>query len=162
MKWLIGALSACLLCSFEIWGENEKVVTGDNCPVYQNDRRVLYEKPVFTLNTGDKVTLLADSSENAHIMTADGRTGYLDRKKLKDSGGKANLAMEEIKVVGWLDNPEPVYILDFENGEYKPIRMSRDFITDPELMKNIDKETFERENEIYYYKGYPSDQPRLK
>jgi hypothetical protein len=156
MKALIGAIFLGLLSAVAVFPETERAVVEDQSPVYMNDKRALYEKPIFFLKAGDKVKVLADSSENAHIMTADGRTGYLERKKLSESG-KTVLSMEEIKVIGWLDNPEPVYILDFDNGEYKPIRVSRDFVMDPDLMKNIDKETFERENEIYYYKGYPSE-----
>jgi hypothetical protein len=156
MKALIGAILFGLLSAVAVHSENERTVLEDQSPVFMNDKRALYEKPIFLLKIGDKVNVLADSSVNAHIMTADGRTGYLDRKKISESG-KAVLSMDEIKVIGWLDNPEPVYILDFDNGEYKPIRVSRDFVMDPDFMKNVDKETFERENEIYYYKGYPSE-----
>ncbi|MFH0920049.1 MAG: hypothetical protein V1913_06775 [Fibrobacterota bacterium] len=156
MKPLFRALLLCLACWACVTAENEMFVAKNRCLVFLNDKRALYEKPIFMLKEGDKVTVLADSSENAHIMASDGRTGYVERQMLTDNV-KSVLSMDEIRVFGWLDNPEPVYILDFENGEYKPIRMSRDFAMDPVLMRNIDKETFERENEIYYYKGYSSE-----
>jgi hypothetical protein len=123
----------------------------DSVPVYKSDIRKLYEAPNCYLKKGDRVKVAGGTVEKDSIVLADGRTGWVEKNRLTESN-KYSMFLEELKIYGFLDNPEPVYILDFENGEYKPIRVSRDFIYDPELMKNINKENFEWENEIYYYK----------
>jgi hypothetical protein len=133
--------------------ERVRYTTEDSVPVYKSDVRMMAEAPGFYLKKGERVKIAGGSENNDSVTLSDGRTGWVDKKKLAENSKNA-LYLEELKVYGFLDNPEPVYILDFENGTYKPIRVSRDFIYDPELMKNINKENFEWENEIYYYKDY--------
>lgn len=125
----------------------------DSVPVYKSDLRKLYETPQFYLKKGDRIKLAGSSPDKDSVVLADGRTGWIEKTKLTENN-KYSLYLEELKVYGFLDNPEPVYILDYSNQDYKPIRVSRDFIYDPELMKNIVKENFEWENEIYYYKDH--------
>ena len=133
--------------------EKFRYAAGDSTPVYQNEIRKMGESPLFYLKKGDRVGVVGSSAEKDSVTLLDGRTGWIEKKKLTDNN-KYALYLEELKVFGFLDNPDPVYILDYENGDYKPIRVSRDFVYDPDLMKNIVKENFEWENEIYYYKGY--------
>jgi hypothetical protein len=65
-----------------------------------------------------------------------------------------SMVLEELKVMGYLDNPDPVYIFEFgSDSNWSPIRVDRNFVMDPVFNKNISKENFEWENEIYYYKG---------
>lgn len=65
-----------------------------------------------------------------------------------------SMVLEELKVMGYLDNPDPVYIFEFgSDSNWSPIRVDRNFVMDPVFNRNISKENFEWENEIYYYKG---------
>jgi hypothetical protein len=126
---------------------------GDSVPVFESDVRKIGEPPQFYLRKGDRVKVSGGSGDKDSVVLKDGRTGWIEKKDLTESN-RYSLYLEELKVLGFLDNPEPVYILDYVNGDYRPIRVARDFLYDPELMKNIVKENFEWENEIYYYKGY--------
>jgi len=133
--------------------ETYRYANEDSVPVYKSDIRKMGEAPDGYLKKGDRVKVTGGSEEKDSVVLSNGHTGWVEKKRLTESNKNA-MYLDELKIYGFLDNPEPVYILDFENGEYKPIRVSRDFIYDPELMKNINKENFEWENEIYYYKDY--------
>jgi hypothetical protein len=147
------ALLAAVLSAQDARPENYRYAAKDSVPVYKSDVRKISEAPLFFLKKGDRVKIAGGSPDKDSVTLADGRTGWVEKTRLTESN-KYALYLEELKVYGFLDNPDPVYILDYTNEEYKPIRVSRDFIFDPELMKNIVKENFEWENEIYYYKGY--------
>lgn len=54
----------------------------------------------------------------------------------------AFLKMDEAKVIGFLENPQAVYILDFSDTSYRPILLDRSF--KDLFITNIDKETFRR------------------
>jgi len=50
--------------------------------------------------------------------------------------------MDEAKVIGFLENPQAVYILDYADSTFRPLLLDRSF---KDLMiANIDKETFQR------------------
>ncbi|MBL8028810.1 MAG: hypothetical protein JNL74_20465 [Fibrobacteres bacterium] len=87
----------------------------------------------------------------------------------KDSLSKVipgqSIVLEELKVMGYLDNPDPIYIFDMVNdSDWTPIRVDRNLVMDPVFNRNISKENFEWENEIYYYKGsvFKSEAIKLK
>ena len=143
----------CLLLIFEIHAQKLLEVREDSVPVYQNKQRQLYEKPVFFLKPGEQVKVAEETFNKLRIEAPDGRTGWVSRKALSDKSPD-HFYMKEVKVYGFLENVGPIYILDFENEAFKPIRVAKDFIYSPGFMKNINREEFEWENEIYYYKDY--------
>ncbi len=157
MRILLSVLSigfwALVLFAEDTKQANYRYASEDSVAVYGGEAIKASETPRFFLKKGDRVKVVMEASDRDSVTMLDGRTGWIE-KKLLASSNKHSLYLEELKVFGVLDNPDPVYILDYENSEYKPIRVFRDFIFDPELMKNIVKENFEWENEIYYYKGY--------
>lgn len=49
---------------------------------------------------------------------------------------------EDAEVLGYLDNPTPVYIIDSDNINGDPIKLDRSFAE--EIKENVDRETLER------------------
>jgi hypothetical protein len=152
MRWYF-IFAFCAIAFFEIYAANYMYVKEDELAVYQDKKRKLYEKPIHFLKIGEKVKILEAYYTKVKIENDEGKIGWVDRKGLERKGATA-IAMEEVKVYGFLEHVEPIYILDFEDVGFKPIRVAKDFIYDPAFMKNINREDFEWENEIYYYKDY--------
>ena len=162
MRTLICLLFALGVLADSGFGEKRGIVAGeDSLPFYENKTRTLFEKSIFELRAGEEVRLLEEANHFVRIEGSDGRKGWVERKFITSKGESDAISMKEIQVQGYLDNVDPVYILDFDNGEYRPLRVNKDFIHDPLFMLNVDRENFEWENEIYYYKGVTLD-PRAE
>lgn len=152
MRW-VQVFFYCLLLFFEIHAQKVMTVQGDTVRVYRNKTRQLYEKPLFSLPPGERVRVAEETFNKLRIETEDGRTGWVHRRDLAQKTPD-RFYMKELKVFGFLENVDPIYILDFESEAFKPIRVAKDFIYTPGFMNNINREEFEWENEIYYYKDY--------
>jgi hypothetical protein len=50
---------------------------------------------------------------------------------------------DDAEVIGYLDNPTPVYIIDADNPNADPIKLDRSFAD--ALRENVDRETIERQ-----------------
>lgn len=127
-------------------------VKEDSLPAYPNRVRQMFEKPIFELKAGTQVKMVEEFQGSVKIEAPEGRMGWVKRDGLEKKL-ESVFSMNELRVFGYLDNIDPVYILDFENDQYKSIRVTKDFVYDPDFMLNIDREEFEWENEVYYYKG---------
>ncbi len=112
-------------------------------------------KPVKIIDRGSLVTIVANDTVAGmvRVKVLQEEVGWVLSKAVARNNNQL-LYLEELKVMGYLDNPDPIYI--FEAGidtEWTPIRVDRNFVMDPVLNRNLNKENFEWENEIYYYKG---------
>ena len=50
---------------------------------------------------------------------------------------------DDAEVIGYLDNPTPVYIIDADNKDATPIKLDRSFAD--ALRQDVDRETVERQ-----------------
>jgi hypothetical protein len=96
------------------------------------------------IGTGEEVTLLKQSKGRSLIKTGGGIRGWVDNNTLErvkvSSGGRHNL--KDVEVVGWLDNPSAVYILDNTNPDLNALPIDRDF--NKEIVEVKDRESVER------------------
>ncbi len=116
----------------------------DGVKVYKSDTRQLYEEPILTVGTSDRLQVL-DSKKDMHkIKTSDGTIGWVEKKDVSVLSGKSKtFVFDNAEVVGYLDNPTPVYIIDTDDPNADPISLDRSF--KDALRENIDKETIERQ-----------------
>ncbi len=112
--------------------------------VYKSDTRQLYEEAIQTVGTSDRLQVL-DSKRDMHkIKTSDGTIGWVEKKEVSVLSGKSKtFVFDNAEVVGYLDNPTPVYIIDTDDPNADPISLDRSF--KDALRENIDKETVERQ-----------------
>jgi hypothetical protein len=122
----------------------EKIVTPnkDGVGVYKNEIRELYEKPLFTVGTSDRLSIL-DSKGNFHKVKVNGQTGWVEKSNVQSTGRSRTFVFDNAEVVGYLDNPTPVYIMDTDDPNADPINLDRSF--KDALRENVDKETVERQ-----------------
>lgn len=99
---------------------------------------------IADLGAGEEVTLLKQSKSRSLIKTGGSIKGWVDNGTLEkvkvSSGGTHNL--KDVEVVGWLDNPSAVYILDNSNPDLNALPLDRNFAN--EIVEKKDREEVER------------------
>ncbi|MGB7568848.1 MAG: SH3 domain-containing protein [Chitinivibrionales bacterium] len=117
--------------------------TKDDVGVYKNDVRELYEKPLFTVGSNDRLSIISSSKQNYKVQTASGETGWVEKRLVVTVSKSKTFVFDDAEVIGYLDNPTPVYIIDADNPNADPIKLDRSFAD--ALRENVDKETVERQ-----------------
>lgn len=99
---------------------------------------------IADIGTGDEVTILKQGKSRSLVKTSGSIKGWIDNgtvEKVKiTSGGSHNL--KDVEVVGWLDNPAAVYILDNTNPDLNALPIDRNF--NSEIVEKKDREEVER------------------
>lgn len=99
---------------------------------------------VADIGTGDEITLLKQGKGRSLIKTSGSIKGWIDNSTIEkvkiSSGGSHNL--RDVEVVGWLDNPSAVYILDNSNPDMNALPLDRNFAN--EIVEKKDREEVER------------------
>ncbi|MEO6095075.1 MAG: hypothetical protein ABIW76_05165 [Fibrobacteria bacterium] len=99
---------------------------------------------IADIGTGDEVTILKQGKSRSLVKTSGSIKGWIDNgtvEKVKiTSGGSHNL--KDVEVVGWLDNPAAVYILDNTNPDLNALPIDRNF--NNEIVEKKDREEVER------------------
>ena len=138
---MIMALSAGVTVLFAA----EKFVTPvkDGTGVYKNQTREVYEEPILTVGTTDRLTVITKKGRFYQVRTPDGQTGWIEDRLVVATGKSKTFVFDNADVIGYLDNPTPVYIIDTDDPNADPINLDRSF--KDALRENVDKETVERQ-----------------
>ncbi|MEO7426816.1 MAG: hypothetical protein ABI036_16640 [Fibrobacteria bacterium] len=99
---------------------------------------------IADIGTGDEVTLLKSGKARSLIKTSGNIKGWVENstiEKVKITGGGAH-NLKDVEVVGWLDNPSAVYILDNSNPDVNTLPLDRNF--NSEIVEKKDREEVER------------------
>jgi hypothetical protein len=115
----------------------------DGAEVFQNEIRQLYEKPIFSAGTSDRLQILDTKGSHYKVKGADGQVGWIEKSAVVATGKSKTFVFDNAEVVGYLDNPTPVYIMDTDDPNADPINLDRSF--KDALRQNVDKETVERQ-----------------
>jgi len=123
----------------------EKFVTPtkDGTGIYKNQTREVYEEPVMTVGTTDRLSVVKKSGKYYQVRTPDGQTGWIEDRLVVATGKSKTFVFDNADVIGYLDNPTPVYIIDTDDPNADPINLDRSF--KDALRENVDKETVERQ-----------------
>lgn len=134
------------LASTALWAaEAKKYVQPkeNNVGVYKNQVRQVYEKPAFTVGTEDRLLILDTKGDHYRVQGVDGQSGWVEKRFVVSIGKSRTFVFDNAEVVGYLDNPTPVYILDSDDPNAERIYLDRSF--KDALRDNVDKETTERQ-----------------
>ncbi|MBN1981753.1 MAG: SH3 domain-containing protein [Chitinivibrionales bacterium] len=107
--------------------------------VYAKENR---DQAIAEVGVDDRLQVLSSSKDLYKIKTPSGTVGWVEKKLVAEASGKAYM-FDDAEVVGYLDNPTPVYIIDADNKEGVPIKLERSFAD--ALKENVDRETLARQ-----------------
>ena len=119
------------------------VPTKEDVGVYKNKTRKVYEEPLVTVGSSDRLTLMKKSGRHYKVKTSDGQVGWVEKRLVATTGKSKTFVFDNADVIGYLDNPTPVYIIDTDDPNADPISLDRSF--KDALRENVDKETVERQ-----------------
>ena len=110
--------------------------------LYKNETRSVNESAVETLGIDARLKVLATKKNNYKVKSPSGTIGWVEKYLVAEASGKA-MTFDDAEVMGYLDNPTPVYIIDVDNRDATPIQLDRSFAD--ALRQNVDRETIERQ-----------------
>ena len=120
----------------------------DGVGIYKNQTREVYEEPIMKVGTSDMLTVISKKGRAYKVKTPDGQTGWIESRLVVATGKSKTFVFDNADVIGYLDNPTPVYIIDTDDPNADPINLDRSF--KDALRENVDKETVERQIKQFY------------
>ncbi len=116
--------------------------TTDGLGVYENEIRKAYENPIATVNSADRLQVLEEKRDHLKVKFGSS-TGWVEKRLVANAArGSKTFLFDDAEVLGYLDNPTPVYIIDADDKDRDPIKLERSFAE--ALRENVDRETVER------------------
>ena len=82
-------------------------------------------------------------TRNSYQVEFSGKRGWVDKGSVVAVGKSKTFVFDNADVIGYLDNPTPVYIIDADDPNANPITLDRSF--KDALRENVDRETVERQ-----------------
>ena len=140
----LSKLSLILALAISVFAADKYVQpTKDGVGIFKNEIRELYEEPIFTVGTSDRLTVMTEKRDHIRVKAPNGQTGWIEKRMVVTTGKSKTFVFDNAEVVGYLDNPTPVYIIDTDDPNADPINLDRSF--KDALRENVDKETIERQ-----------------
>ncbi|MBN2036102.1 MAG: hypothetical protein JW768_05110 [Chitinispirillaceae bacterium] len=143
---LSNLLWVILMASVALWAaESQKYVQAKkgSVGVYKNRIREVYEQPIFKVGTVDRLLVLDSKGQHYMVKNVEGQTGWVEKQLVIAIGKSKTFVFDNAEVMGYLDAPTPVYIIDSDDPNAERIYLDRSF--KDALRDNVDKETIERQ-----------------
>lgn len=138
------AFAVIAMFVFVAFAQNERYVQSkQSINVYQNEIRKVYEEAIATVPAGEVLTILDTKKDMYKVRTSNGTEGWIEKRLVQKVGKSKTFTFSDAEVIGYLDNPTPVYILDSDDPNAERIYLDRSF--KDALSDNVDRETIERQ-----------------
>ena len=101
---------------------------------------------VCTANFYDEMTIVRESDAEVLVKGACGQ-GWVEKSKIEyvaALAGDKSMKLEGVDVVGWLDNPSAVFVLENDDIDFDGVNIDRDF--KEYLQHTMDREQMEMHN----------------
>ena len=101
---------------------------------------------VCTASFNDEMTVLKEGDTEVLVKGACGQ-GWVPKAKIEyvaQKAGDKSMKLEDVDIVGWLDNPSAVFVLENDNIDFEGVNIDRDFRE--YLQHTMDRETIEMHN----------------
>jgi hypothetical protein len=140
---IISILTLCLTSL--LFAQSEKYIQPKDglIGIYANQTRKVYEEPLFKADQSARLLVIAEKGSFYQVKSPEGQTGWVEKRLCINLGKSKTFKFESADVIGYLDNPTPVYILDSDDPNAERIYLDRSF--KDALRDNTDKETVERQ-----------------
>lgn len=111
--------------------------------VYANQTRVTYKEALFKVTPSDRLLVIAEKGNFYQIKSSDGQTGWIEKRLCINLGKSKSFKFDQTDVIGYLDNPTPIYLLDVDGPSAERIYLDRSF--KDAIMTNIDQANLKRQ-----------------
>lgn len=116
----------------------------DNVKIWMSNERSINEGPLFIVNSDDRLCV-TEEAKDWYKIWINNKVGWVLKSEVVVLQRSKKFEFENAEIMGYLDNPTPVYIIDADAKEGTPINLDRSF--QESLRENTDKETMERQAE---------------
>jgi len=101
---------------------------------------------VCTASFNDELTILNDKGTYALVKgPCQGWVNKADVERVVQGPGDKGFNIDAVDVVGWMDNPSAVFVLDQDAGSFEGINIDRNF--NDYLKNTVDREQTEMRNQ---------------
>ena len=114
----------------------------DKTTIWLSIERSMNEKPLFTVNADERLCI-TEQAKDWYKIWVNGKIGWVQKSEVVILQKSKTYSFGDAEVLGYLDNPTPVYIIDGEGKDKSPLNLERSY--KEELKKNSDRETIERQ-----------------
>jgi hypothetical protein len=136
-----------ILGAVSLWaGETTRTFirpTQDNVQIFSYKSHSESDHPLFTASKEDRLILITSEKGYYKVKNVDGLIGWISKNFATEMQVTNKFSFEDADIMGYIDNPEPVYILDADDPNAEKIHLDRSFKSD--LEDHTDRNTFERE-----------------
>jgi hypothetical protein len=101
---------------------------------------------VCTAGFNDELTVLKEGDTEVLVKGSCGQ-GWVPKSKIEyvaQKAGDKSMKLEDVDIVGWLDNPSAVFVLENDDIDFDGVNIDRDF--KEYLQHTMDRETIEMSN----------------
>lgn len=112
--------------------------------IYANQTRLVYEEAIEKVGPDARLLILEEKGAFYKVKCESGQTGWIEKKLVVTLSKSKAFKFDQTEVIGYLDNPTPVYILDSDDPNANRIYFDRTFKN--ELRANVDQETVQRQS----------------
>lgn len=146
MRILLFSVAIMLLTVASAWSDSrqDRYVTPikNGVGVFANNPMSAGEKPVYTADTGNWLMVMESKGDMLKVTDMHGKVGWIQKASVKLTTPNESMKFSGADVLGYLDNPTPIMILDAANPVGSSIALDRSF--SDELKENVDKITIDR------------------
>lgn len=139
---IISTLLITLILGFSVSAANFVQPKKNGVGLYKNETRGVNESAMETVGIDARLKVLKAKKNHYQVKAPSGAVGWVEKYLVAEASGKA-FTFDDAEVMGYLDNPTPVYIIDADSKDATPIQLDRSFAE--ALRQNVDRETVERQ-----------------
>jgi hypothetical protein len=145
MRYYAVFLAVGMLLPCAAWAQKQMyaIPTQKEVPVYQNEMRKIYEKPLFVMEEQGRYIVKEKGKDAIKIQDRDGKTGWVESGRVKIVSENKLFVYEPAEVQKWLDYPQPLIVFGGDSAIQNPVILDRSFAD--ALRENVDQETINRQ-----------------
>jgi hypothetical protein len=142
-KQVFAMLLAWCAFGLTVSADTVVLVKHDNAGVYQNRIRKVFETPLFSVSTQDRLLVQETKGDRYFIRDREGREGWIEKLVCVQASRNRQIIYEPIDLRPFSSEVSTTLILGNNDQPDEMIRLDRSF--KEELMSNTDKEALERQ-----------------
>ena len=114
----------------------------DNVGVYIHESRALFETPLYTVGTADRLQVIAVGKRHSKVVDGEAREGWIENRLYTAAPGNKLYSFDPAIIEQYIDNKSSVIVIGADGPDETGIQLNRSFRD--ALSENVDRETVAR------------------